>query len=176
MVVSFLVIAMFVVTSALWFAGQIGDEAPEGSKWYIVAALCGLPFALWIQLTCRLVPKDQAKPGWEFVSTIATIVVVIVMVDQLQNGLSEALSQQNIIIGFWLIGLTVNFRPLVPIWASPVTLVWAVLTLVDGFLHALAAKDVWHWYDQTLFPISFLAALISIVAIGLAFRKAAAQE
>jgi hypothetical protein len=75
---------------------------------------------MWIQLTCRLVPKYQAKPPQPFVSTI---VVVIVMIDQLQNGLSEAVSQQNIIIGLWLFGLTVNSRPLVPIWSSLATLV-----------------------------------------------------
>ncbi len=131
---------------------------------------------MWIQLTCRLVPKDQAKPGWPFVSTIATIVVVVVMVDQLQNGLSEAVSQQNIILGLWLLGLTVNSRPLVPIWASLATLVWSVMWLVDGFLHVPASKDVWHWYDQNVFFISLLAALISMAAIGLAFRKAAAQH
>ena len=40
----------------------------------------------------------------------------------------------------------------------------------------LGGKDVWEWYDQNLFVISLLAALISLLAIGLVFRKAAAHD
>ena len=98
------------------------------------------------------------------------------MVDQRQNGLSEAVSQHNIIIGLWLLGLTVNSRPLVPIWASLATLVWSVMWIVDGFLHVLDSTDVWHWYDQNVLFISLLAVLISMATIGFVFRKAAAQH
>ena len=115
MAVSWLLIAGFIVSAVLWFAVQISEEAAEGSKWYIVPALLGALLAMWAQLTWRLVSKDQSTRGWPFVSTIATIVFVTVMIDQLQNGLSEAVSQQNIIVGFWLLALTVNFRSLVPI-------------------------------------------------------------
>ena len=48
--------------------------------------------------------------------------------------------------------------------------------LVDGFLHVLDAKYVWTWYDQTIFHISQLAAMISLIATGLSFREAAAQD
>jgi hypothetical protein len=135
-----LLIVGFIVRGVLWFAGQIGDKAAEGSKWYIVPDLLGVPLAMWSQRTCRLVPTDQSTCGWPFISTIATIVFVLVMINQLQNGVSEAVSDQNIIIGFWLLALTVNFRSLVPIWVRLASLVWAVGWIVDVFLHVLAAK------------------------------------